>query len=123
MKNFPDLKTPYRELSLEEIMNCMFGLKSFETKIYIEIIDQSPVTVNDLVKKFDKDRSTVQRALQNLAMARLIYREQKNIKNGGYYYVYNAAPFDEVKATIKSSVRKWAEAVAAWVDGIKPKQS
>jgi predicted transcriptional regulator len=56
-------------------------------------------------------------------MARLIYREQKNIKNGGYYYVYNAAPFDEVKATIKSSVRKWAEAVAAWVDGIKPKQS
>ncbi len=121
MRNFPDLKTPFRELSVEEIMNCMFGLKGFETRIYFEIINRGTVTVNDLVNNFDKDRSTVQRALQNLAIARLIYREQKNIKNGGYYYVYTAAPFAEVKEMIKSAVKKWADTVVDWVDGIDSK--
>jgi predicted transcriptional regulator len=79
-------------------------------------VNHRELTVNELVEKFDKDRSTIQRALQNLAIAGLIYREQKNIKNGGYYYVYHAAPFKEVKSTIKASIRKWCEAVTKWID-------
>ncbi len=120
VKNFPDLKTPYRRISLDDIMNCMFGLKSFETKTYFELVDKGVLTVNELVEKFDMDRSTVQRALQNLAVAGLIYREQRNIKHGGYYYVYHAAPFDEVKETMKSSLKKWSEAVTEWIDNLTP---
>lgn len=118
MKNFPDLKTPYKKQSIEEIMYCMFGLKNFETRIYFELIDRGPVTVNGLLKRFNKDRSTIQRALQNLTLAGLIFREQKNIKGGGYYYTYHAAPFDEVKNNMKASIHKWAETVTDWIDGL-----
>ncbi|MFH1774924.1 MAG: helix-turn-helix domain-containing protein [Methanobacteriota archaeon] len=118
MKNFPKLKAPYRGASIETIMDCMFGLKNFETEIYFELINRDSLTVNELVSKFGKDRSTVQRALKNLIAAGLVYREQKNIKNGGYYYVYHVAKFDSVKDTIKTSVKEWADAVIGWIDSL-----
>jgi predicted transcriptional regulator len=105
-------------MSVADIMDCMFGLKNFETETYFQVVDKGPVTVNELVKSFDKDRSTIQRALQNLAIAGLIYREQRNIKNGGYYYVYHAAPFEEVKDTMKTSIKKWCDAVIEWIDNL-----
>lgn len=119
MKNLPDLRTPFRALSIGDIMECMFGLKDFETHTYLELINGGATTVNELVDQFNKDRSTVQRALQNLAIAGLIYREQRNIKNGGYYYVYHAAPFDEIRSTIKESVRKWCDSVTNWIDTLE----
>ncbi len=123
MKALPDMRTPVRELSLEDIMECMFGLKKLETQIYIELVERGPLTVNDFVEKFKKDRSTIQRALHNLSIAGLIYREQKNIKKGGYYYVYKAAPFKEIKETMKAGIAKWTEAVTKWIDELEPKFS
>jgi len=120
MKNLPDLRTPVRELTLVDIMECMFGLKKLETQIYIELVEKGYATVNHFVEELNKDRSTVQRALQNLTIAGLIYREQKNIKNGGYYYVYKAAPFNEIKETMKASITKWSEAVMGWIDELEP---
>lgn len=118
MKNFPDLKAPYGGASIETVMNCMFGLKKFETELYFELVNRDALTVNELVRKFGKDRSTMQRALRNLIVAGLVYREQKNIKNGGYYYVYSAAKFEDVKNTIKTSTKEWADAVISWIDSL-----
>lgn len=120
LKNLPNLKTPFRDMSIEDIMSCMFGLKKFETEAYFKVVDKGAATVNELCENFNKDRSTIQRALQNLAIAGLIYRDQKNIKNGGYYYMYRAAPFDEVKETTKSSIKKWSESMIAWIDNLEP---
>ncbi|GBE55369.1 MAG TPA: GntR family transcriptional regulator [Euryarchaeota archaeon] len=121
MRNLPDLRTPVRELTLIDIMGCMFGLKKLETSIYIELVEENSMTVNDLVERFDKDRSTIQRALQNLTITGLIYREQKNIRNGGYYYVYKAAPFRDIKDIMKVSITRWSEAVMNWIDELELK--
>ncbi|MEE8358832.1 MAG: helix-turn-helix domain-containing protein [Candidatus Hydrothermarchaeales archaeon] len=118
MKNLPDLKTPYRKQSVEEIMYCMFGLKKFETKIYFDLIEQGPSTVNKLLKRFEKNRSTIQRALQDLTLVGLIFRERENIKGGGYYYIYHAAPFEDVKKNMKASIEKWSTSVTTWIDSL-----
>jgi len=120
LKNLPNLKTPFRDMSIEDIMSCMFGLKKFETETYFMVVNKGAITVNDLVDEFNKDRSTIRRALQNLAIAGLIYRDQKNIKNGGYYYTYRAAPFEEVKETTKYSIKKWSESMVVWIDNLEP---
>jgi len=120
LKNPPNLRTPFRDMSIEDIMSCMFGLRKFETETYFKVVTKGATTVNDLVNEFDRDRSTIQRALQNLAIAGLIYRDQKNIKNGGYYYMYRAAPFEEVKETTKRSIKKWSESMIAWIDNLRP---
>jgi predicted transcriptional regulator len=119
LKNAPNLKASFRDMSIEDIMSCMFGLRKFETETYFKVVDKGTITVNDLVTDFNKDRSTIQRALQNLAIAGLIYRDQKNIKNGGYYYMYRAAPFEEVKETTKASIAKWADSMIEWMDNLK----
>lgn len=119
MKNLPDFSTQNHELTIKDVMGCMYGLKSLETDVYLELIRRGSMTIDDMVEKFDRDRSTIQRALKKLVMEGLIYREQKNIKNGGYYYIYHAAPFDDVKAFIKESVKEWSESVLKWVDGLE----
>lgn len=117
MKNFPDLKA-HEGTSIERIMNCMFGLKNFETELYFELVNRDALSVNELVSKFAKDRSTMQRTLQNLTAAGLVYREQKNIKNGGYYYVYHAAKFEKVRGDIKTSIKEWADATVNLIDSL-----
>lgn len=118
MKNFPDLKAPHAGTSIESIMNCMFGLKNFETELYFELVNRDALAVNELVSKFAKHRSTMQRALKKLIAVGLVSREQKNIKKGGYYYVYHAAKFEDVKGNIKTSVKEWADAVISWIDSL-----
>ena len=108
LKVLPDLR---KKADITSTMKCIFGIKDLETKVYIELLKNSGLTVSELTEKFGKDRSTIQRALQNLSIAGLIYREQRNIKEGGYYYVYYATPFEEVKDKIVSAVKNWCNEV------------
>ena len=82
LTNLPNLKAPFRDMSIEDIMSCMFGLRKFETETYFTVVNKGTITVNDLVDDFNKDRSTIQRALQNLAIAGLIWRVLLHIPGG-----------------------------------------
>lgn len=119
MKKAPNLKMPLEKMSIEETMRYIFGLRNLETQVYLELLARGALTVSEIVKRFKKDRSTLQRALQNLALAGLVYREQKNIKSGGYYFAYRALPLEELKANMNASAKKWYEAMTSWIDAFK----
>lgn len=119
MKQAPNLRMPFGKMSIEEMMRSIFGLKSLETHVYLELAARGALTAGELAKRFKKDRSTLQRALQNLCLANLVYREQRNIKSGGYYFAYRALPLDELKANAKASVRKLCEAMINLVDSMQ----
>jgi len=51
--------------------------------------------------------------------AGLVHRKQINIKEGGYFYRYEAVPFSEVKESIKESMEKWCNDVKNWIDEIE----
>ncbi|MDK2791011.1 MAG: hypothetical protein PWP15_1520 [Methanothermococcus sp.] len=113
------LKTPCSTFTLESIMCCVFGLKAFDVAVYFEMLKNGPSRINEISEALNRDRSTIQRSAQNLMNAGLVHRKQINIKEGGYFYRYEAVPFSEVKESIKESMEKWCNDVKNWIDEIE----
>jgi predicted transcriptional regulator len=67
-----------------DLLCCAFGLRSSEIDVYFSLLGGTR-TVEDLERKIDRDRSTVQRILQKLDRKGLIEREKKRIERGGYF--------------------------------------
>ncbi|AEH06413.1 transcriptional regulator, TrmB [Methanothermococcus okinawensis IH1] len=112
------IKTPCSTFTLESIMCCMFGIKTFDVAVYFSLLKKGASNVNDIAELLNRDRSTVQRAVQNLVNAGLVKRKQINLKEGGYFYKYEAIPFSEVKEIIKCTMEKWCNEVKKWIDEV-----
>ncbi|ABR53929.1 transcriptional regulator, TrmB [Methanococcus vannielii SB] len=112
------LNMPCSTFTLESIMCCVFGLKAFDVAVYFEILKNNPSKINEVADSLNRDRSTIQRSAQNLINAGLLVRKQINIKEGGYFYKYEAISFLEVKELVKKSMEQWCIEVRNWIDEI-----
>ena len=110
------IKTPCTTFTLESIMCCIFGIKTFDVMVYFTLLNNGALRVNDIAELLNRDRSTIQRSVQSLVNAGLVRRKQINLKEGGYYYIYEAIPFSEVKNIIKDTMEKWCSEVKEWID-------
>jgi len=110
------IKTPCTTFTLESIMCCMFGIKTFDVAVYLTLLKNGASRVNDIAELLNRDRSTIQRSVQSLVNAGLVKRRQINLKEGGYFYKYDAIPFSEVKDIIKDTMEKWCKEVREWID-------
>ena len=110
------IKTPCSTFTLESIMCCMFGIKTFDVAVYLSLLKNGASRVNDIAELLNRDRSTIQRSVQSLVNAGLVKRKQINLKEGGYFYKYEAVPFSEVKGVIKDTMEKWCKEVTGWID-------
>jgi predicted transcriptional regulator len=110
------IKTPCTTFTLESIMCCIFGIKTFDVMVYFTLLNNGALRVNDIAELLNRDRSTIQRSVQSLVNAGLVRRKQINLKEGGYYYIYEAIPFSEVKGIIKDTMEKWCSEVKEWID-------
>jgi len=117
------LNMPCNTFTLETIMCCVFGLKAFDVAVYFEILKCKPAKINEIAESLNRERSTIQRSAQSLMNAGIIVRKQINIKEGGYYYKYEAVPFADVKEKIKTTMNEWSRDVCAWVDEIDEKDA
>jgi len=112
------IKTPCTTFTLESIMCCIFGIKTFDVMVYFTLLNNGALRVNDIAELLNRDRSTIQRSVQSLVNAGLVRRKQINLKEGGYYYIYEAIPFSDVKNIIKDTMEKWCSEVKEWIDGM-----
>jgi predicted transcriptional regulator len=96
----------------------MFGIKTFDVMVYFTLLNNGALRVNDIAELLNRDRSTIQRSVQSLVNAGLVRRKQINLKEGGYYYIYEAIPFSDVKNIIKDTMEKWCSEVKEWIDGM-----
>ena len=110
------IKTPCTTFTLESIMCCIFGIKTFDVMVYFTLLNNGALRVNDIAELLNRDRSTIQRSVQSLVNAGLVRRKQINLKEGGYYYIYEAIPFSDVKNIIKDTMEKWCSEVKEWID-------
>ncbi|WP_456471800.1 helix-turn-helix domain-containing protein [Methanocaldococcus sp.] len=112
------LKTPCTTWTFDNLMACIFGIKVFDVKVYFYILKYGPTKITDIAEKLKRNRSTIQRSVQNLMNVGLVYRKQVNIKDGGYFYLYYAIPFEEVKERMKKSIEDWCKNMKNWIDSI-----
>ncbi len=73
--------------------------------LFIMIKEARPLTLEELSKKADRDKSTVFRSVQKLVSARICIKETKTKREGGYYHVYTAVDMETFKAETETRVK------------------
>ncbi|MFB6193153.1 MAG: helix-turn-helix domain-containing protein [Candidatus Nanohaloarchaea archaeon] len=94
----------------KHIIFDVFGLNSLQKQLFEELRDKQ-LTVQELAEKVDRNRSTVQRALQDMLDKDIIMREGKTDKT--VYYVYTTLPFEELKQLARQALDSWHEKVTS----------
>lgn len=96
-----------------DIVFDVFDLNDLQRQIF-EQIEDSQMAVQDIADSVDRNRSTVQRALQEMLDKDIIMREGKTDKT--VYYVYTTLPFDELRQLTVQVVERWHKEIANRMD-------
>ena len=100
-------------LELEEkndrqIIFDVFDLNDLQRSIFQDLQDTKK-TVQELAEAVDRNRSTVQRSLQEMMDKDLLMREGRTEKT--VYYVYTTLPIEDLRDLTCEVVQTWAEEV------------
>lgn len=87
-----------------EIVFDVFDLNELQKSLFDEMED-SQLTVKELSNRVDRNRSTVQRALQEMLNKDLVMREGKTDKT--VYYVYSTLPMEKVRNLTMKVLDSW----------------
>lgn len=90
----------------KDLVFDIFDMNGLEENIFRELRD-SRMTVKEIANSVDRNRSTVQRALQEMMDKDVIMREGRTDKT--VYYVYTTLPMDEIKDIAREAVDAWHE--------------
>jgi len=102
-----------RTFTLEELLRCSFNLNKTELSILKYLLNEKEEkTIEEITKKLQKDRTTIQRSISILLEQELITRRQINLKTGGYIFIYAA----KSKEVLKEKVYKIFESFKEKVD-------
>jgi predicted transcriptional regulator len=97
-----------QNIDLNSILKCSFSLSDAELKILKEIVSSDKeLCVNDLAKKFERDRSTIQKIIFKLSEKNLIEKKKKKLQEGGYVYYYIPKSKTALKQQMLNNVEEW----------------
>ncbi|MFB6158158.1 MAG: helix-turn-helix domain-containing protein [Candidatus Nanohalobium sp.] len=91
-----------------DIIYDVFDLNDLQCSIFQELQDDKK-TVQEIAEEVDRNRSTVQRALQEMMDKELLMREGRTEKT--VYYVYTTLPIEELRELTCEVVETWASEV------------
>lgn len=92
----------------QQIIFDVFDLNNLQRSIFQDIQDEKK-TVQEIAEEVDRNRSTVQRSLQEMMDKDLLMREGRTERT--VYYVYTTLPIKELKNLTTEVVQTWAEEV------------
>jgi len=92
----------------KEIVFEVFDLNGLQRSLFKEM-DGAKLTVKELADRVDRNRSTVQRALQEMLEKDLVMREGKTDKT--VYYVYTTLPMEDIRQVTRKALDLWYEKV------------
>lgn len=93
-----------------DIIFDIFDLNELQQDIF-DVLNDSKLTVQEIASQVDRNRSTVQRALQEMMDKDLIMREGKTDKT--VYYVYTTLPMDRIKELTCEALDEWHQTIKA----------
>ncbi|MHA1192309.1 MAG: helix-turn-helix domain-containing protein [Promethearchaeota archaeon] len=114
-----------------DLFKCILGLNELESNVFSYLLKNKHVTTIELANVLEKDRSSIQRSLQNLTEQKMIKRESMSLKDftnlkgydesnkRGYLYVYSAEELEYVKRKFNVMVEQWYHSMLKTIDTIE----
>jgi len=112
------------------LFKCILGLNELESNVFSYILKHEYVTTIELANILEKDRSSIQRSLQNLIKSEIIKRESMSLKDftdlkgyeeshkRGYLYVYTTEELGNVKQKFTELLEEWYVAMLNTIDSL-----
>jgi len=117
--------------SSERLFKCILGLNSTESKVLGYLLKNKDVRTSEVAQALEMDRSSIQRAVQDLSELKLIKRSSMSMKDyvhakglidakkQGYLYVYNAKNIDSIKLQLKKLLDKWYNSMLKYIENLE----
>ena len=112
MPSIPSVNSLTRmNATVKDLFIQLYDLSPLDLDILFMLIskknDDGPMmmTLDEVAKDVDRDRSTTFRSLQKLVTLGLLMKETKTIKEGGYFHVYSAVDMETFKKETERKVR------------------
>ena len=108
-----------KRIRQEDLIRCSFELNRTEYNVMMFLMRQrKPLPAAGIAKGMGLERSTVQKAIKRLLEKEIVRRRQRNLRNGGYVFLYELKGKEEIKNSIKEIVREWYEKVEKEIERI-----
>lgn len=95
--------------TVKDLFIQLYDLSPLDLDILFMLISKKNsephMTLDEVSKETDRDRSTTFRSLQKLVTLGLCVKETKTIKEGGYYHVYSAVDMATFKVETEKRVK------------------
>jgi predicted transcriptional regulator len=109
MPSTPPVNTLTRmNATVKDLFIQLYDLSPLDLEILFMLISKKndePMTLDQISKEADRDRSTTFRSLQKLVGLGLCIKDTKTIKEGGYYHVYSVVDMKTFKIETERRVR------------------
>ncbi|MDZ7729747.1 MAG: helix-turn-helix domain-containing protein [Natrialbaceae archaeon] len=102
--------------SFTNVMSCVFGIETHETRTYLVLLDHPGSTTEELATVLERDRSTVSRSLGTLQDRGLVSRDRRLLDGGGYIYQYTAIELPEARTMLVEALDAWTETVRETIE-------
>lgn len=106
---------------LRQVLLQAFGLPKSGLDICLHVIEDGPLTANEVADALDYDRSTVTRYLNKLVELGLLRQVELNRKSGGVVNVYRPVDIDRIRRESLIGFYVWAGEAAARIEETKAK--
>ena len=115
----------------EKLFQCVLALNKTESKVLGYMLKNKDVRTSDIANVLKMDRSSIQRAVQDLSELKLIERKSmsmkdytnvkglKEAKKQGYLYVYNAKNIKSIKLQFKKLLDKWYNSMLKYIENLE----
>lgn len=114
--------------SCSKLFKCIIGLNDLESNVFSYILKHDDATTMNLTEEFNKDRSSIQRALirltdeldvvekRSVSLKEFLGDEETNKR--GYLYIYNAKDLDLIKQQLKELLNRWYKSMSGYINNL-----
>ncbi|MFX0048232.1 MAG: helix-turn-helix domain-containing protein [Candidatus Hermodarchaeota archaeon] len=110
-----------------KLFKCILGLNVIESNVFSYLLKHDNVTTMELAGVFNKDRSSIQRALIQLnelgiiekrSMSLKEYLSEEETNKRGYLYVYGAKDLIFIKEQLRDLLDRWYNSMSGYIDNL-----
>ena len=93
--------------TVKDLFVYLYNLSPLETDLILLLMinNKNPMTLEEITKEIDRDKSTIFRSLQKLVSLGIVIKETRTLKEGGHYHVYNAIDIGTFKIETEKRVK------------------
>jgi predicted transcriptional regulator len=93
--------------TVKDLFVYLYNLSPLEVDLLLLLMinNKSPMTLEEITKEIDRDKSTIFRSLQKLVSLGIVTKETRTLKEGGHYHVYSAIDIETFKIETEKRVK------------------